>query len=69
MDNRMKYFDDDGNELNPDLFPKPQLCLSCKKNDDPNEEILCNLTRLDQRNEPEFICFAYENIFTKNISK
>ncbi|MCK5170460.1 MAG: hypothetical protein KAQ75_11330 [Bacteroidales bacterium] len=56
------YFDDDGNELNPDLIPKPNLCLSCKKNEDPNEEILCNLNRLDQRNESEFKCFAYEQI-------
>jgi hypothetical protein len=57
------YFDDDGNNLNPDLYPKPQLCLSCKKNDDESEEILCNLNRLDQVGEPEFICFAYQNKF------
>jgi len=25
------YFDDDGNQLNPDLIPKPGLCLTCKK--------------------------------------
>lgn len=55
------YFNDDGTELNPDLYPKPQLCLSCKKDDDPDEEILCNLNRLDQLDEPEFKCFAYEN--------
>lgn len=55
------FFDDDGNELNPDLYPKPQLCLSCKKDEDPNEEILCCLTRLDQIGEPEFKCYAYEN--------
>ena len=55
------YFNDDGSELNPDLYPKPQLCLSCKKDNNPNEEILCNLTRLDQFGEFEFKCFAYEN--------
>ena len=55
------YFNDDGTELNPDLYPKPQLCLSCKKDVDPDEEILCNLNRLDQLDEPEFKCFAYEN--------
>ena len=55
------YFMDDGTEMNPDLYPKPQLCLSCKKEDDPNEEILCNLNRLDQLNDPEFVCYAYEN--------
>ncbi len=42
----MPFFDDDGTEVNLDLFPKPQLCLSCKKRDDVKEELLCNLTRL-----------------------
>ena len=56
------YFSDDGTPLNPDLIPKPALCLSCRKNDDPYEEVLCNLTRLDQRNNTGFICFAYDNI-------
>ncbi|MBX9784447.1 MAG: hypothetical protein K2X48_14250 [Chitinophagaceae bacterium] len=55
----MPYFDDDGNEINPDLYPKPQLCFSCKKNEDPKEEMLCAMTRLDQLDEPEFKCFAY----------
>ncbi|MBM4175398.1 MAG: hypothetical protein FJ213_04395 [Ignavibacteria bacterium] len=63
MDKIFGYFDDSGNELNPDLIPKPQLCLSCKKNDEQGEEeILCNLTRLDQRNSDEFICHAYDKI-------
>ena len=56
----MSYYDDDGNKLNPNLFPLPQLCLSCKKKDDPNEEILCNLTRLAQIGAIEFICHAYK---------
>jgi hypothetical protein len=58
----MPYFDDDGTEVNPDLYPKPQLCLSCKKDEDPNEEMLCNLNRLDQRDEDDFKCFAYEEL-------
>ena len=61
MEHPMQYFDDDGKEINPNLFSKPQLCLSCEKNDTPKEEIVCNLTRLDQRLEQEFNCFAYEN--------
>ena len=56
------YYDDYGNKLNPNLIAKPSLCLSCKKNDDQNEEILCNLNRLDQRNSKEFICYAYEKL-------
>lgn len=40
----MGYYDDDGNELNPDLIPKPGLCIICRKNDDPDEELICDLT-------------------------
>jgi len=59
-DDRPRYFDDDGTELNPDLIPKPALCVSCAKDGDPNEEVLCSLNRLDQQGEAEFMCFAYE---------
>lgn len=58
----MIFFDDDGNQFNPNLHPLPGLCQSCKKKDDPNEELLCNLTRLDQQGEKEFKCFAYEKL-------
>lgn len=64
-----KYFDDDGTEINPDLipFPKPGLCITCKKDGQVGEEeILCNLTRSDQQGEEEFICEAYEQ---KDIEK
>ena len=53
-------YDDDGNKINPDLIPKPGLCLVCRKNDDPSEELLCNMTRFDQRNESDFKCYAFE---------
>ncbi len=56
------FFDDDGNEINPNLHPLPNLCLSCKKRNDPDEEMVCNLTRLDQVGEQEFKCFAYEKL-------
>ena len=57
----MPYFDDDGNELNPDLVSKPNLCIRCKKDEllDEDEEILCNLARLDQNDQKEFICYAF----------
>jgi hypothetical protein len=55
-----KYYFNDGTEYNPDLFPKPNLCLVCKKDSDPNEEILCNLNRMDQMDSSEFKCVAFE---------
>ena len=57
--NGMRYFDDDGTEFNPDLIPSPDLCVSCSKNDDPDQEALCNLTRADTADEEVFLCFAY----------
>ena len=66
MDEGAKYFDDDGTEVNPNLLPKPPLCIRCIKDSDPNEELLCNLNRLDQRNEAEFKCYAYESINNQN---
>ena len=63
-ENKPKYFDDDGSEINPDLIPNPDLCITCKKDGLPGEEMLCNLTRLtraDQQGEKEFRCDAYES--------
>jgi len=56
----MKFYDDDGTEINPELVPKPSLCITCKKDDDPSERMLCVMNRYDQVEENEFKCFAYE---------
>ena len=56
------YDDDDGSQINMDLISKPSLCASCIKNDNPNEELFCNMTRYDQKNDDEFKCYAYINI-------
>lgn len=56
------FFDDDGYEINSDLVKKPSLCLTCVHHDDPNEELLCTMTRFDQKDEKEFKCFAYKKI-------
>jgi len=61
MENQFfKFFDDDGKEINPDLIPKPSLCTSCKKDDDPTQEPLCTLTRFDQQGEDRFDCYTFE---------
>ena len=50
-------------EINPDLVPRPDLCVSCKKDGSPGkEEILCNLTRAGQQGKGKFRCEAYEPI-------
>ena len=55
------FYEDDGTKINPELISKPGLCVTCKKNDAGGmEEILCTLTRSDQRGEKDFECDAYE---------
>jgi len=54
------FFRDDGTPINPELVPKPSLCILCRKDDDSSEEIPCVLNRADQEGEPEFICDAFE---------
>ena len=58
----MKFYDDHGTEMNPGLIPKPDLYISCAKDDVPGkEEILCTLNRADQQGEPELHCEAYKS--------
>jgi len=54
------FFDDDGYEINTDLIKKPSLCITCINDDNPKEEMLCDMTRYDQKDDKEFKCFAYE---------
>jgi hypothetical protein len=54
------FFRDDGTEIELNLIAKPSLCVSCRKDQDPNEEIPCTLTRADQQGEETFECFAFE---------
>lgn len=53
------FFRDDGMPINPELVPKPNLCVSCRKDGDPAEKVLCILTRADQEGETEFMCHAF----------
>lgn len=57
------FYDDDGTKINPDLVPKPGLCLLCRKENDRSQLMLCTLNRMDQADEEgEFRCGAFEPI-------
>lgn len=56
-----RYWDDDGNELFPELYPTPSLCLSCEFHENIRRKIFCNLHRLDQEAGKEFECYSYLN--------
>jgi hypothetical protein len=63
MDDELEgFFTDDGVRVNPDLVPKPGLCITCKHDNDPTQRILCTLNRMDQQDEDHFKCYAYERI-------
>jgi hypothetical protein len=55
------FFMDDGTPVNTNFLKKPSLCVTCKKDDDQSESIFCNLTRMDQQGEAQFICDAYQS--------
>jgi hypothetical protein len=56
------FYDDDGNKIDPLTIKKPGLCLLCKHDEESDmvENILCIMTRHDQRNEENFECGAFE---------
>ena len=60
MEEPFGIFDDGGNRINPELIPKPSLCVLCRKDDDPEEEMMCLLNRADQQGEGKFQCGGYE---------
>ena len=62
-------YDDDGNKIDPNLMAKPALCATCKRDDDPKEEMLCALNRLDQQGEEEFYCDAYVSKFAEHADE
>lgn len=59
----MPYYDDDGNEIDVGSIPMPGMCLMCDKRGDEEEEILCNLTRLDQMNAKTFTCHSFSSLY------
>lgn len=54
------FFRDDGTRIDPALVSKPEQRLSCRREGDPAEEILCILTRNDQDGSPDFVCHAFK---------
>ena len=62
-EDNISFFDDNGEKLDPNLIVKPSLCTTCRKDDNPDQEIFCNLNRLDQKDEKDFECYAYESKF------
>lgn len=56
------FFDDDGNRLDPENIRIPSLCIACRRHcsDDWEEETMCTLMRLNQRDEDDFCCDGFK---------
>ena len=56
------FYDDDGNKIDLNSIPIPSLCIICKKYkiDEWDENLLCQMNRHDQHDEPDFKCGAFE---------
>ena len=55
-------YDDNGNKIDILDIPVPHLCLTCESflDDDWEENMLCNLSRAEKREEgEEFVCYAW----------
>jgi hypothetical protein len=53
------FFNDDGTPVNPSWVSKPGLCVTCRHDNDPGQEVFCALTRVDQQGGDGFRCEAY----------
>lgn len=58
------FYDDNGNKVNPDTVPVPNLCIICKSHqaDDWEENLMCLMNRFDQKDDPDFKCGAFKKI-------
>jgi len=56
------FYDDNGLEIDPNEIKKPSLCVICQKDNNPDEEIVCTLTRIDQKDEEGFVCYSFKKI-------
>ena len=54
------FFDDDGYEINMNLIKKPSLCISCINDNNPHEDLLCNMNKYNQKDKEEFVCGAFK---------
>ena len=62
----MPYWNDDGTEINPNDFPLPTLCMSCKRRHHEFDQILCNLYRIGHDHDTKFDCDRHASITSEN---
>jgi len=56
------YYDDYGNKINPDSYPTPKMCLSCRNFILKSQKILCTLNKINQEEGEDFECGAFDPV-------
>ncbi|PKR81275.1 hypothetical protein CW751_05500 [Brumimicrobium salinarum] len=53
------YYDDDGTKIDPNSYPTPKMCLSCKNFILKSQKVLCTLNKIGKEPGEEFECGDY----------
>ncbi|PWH86627.1 hypothetical protein [Brumimicrobium oceani] len=56
------YRDDDGTIIDPDLYPTPKMCLSCKNFILKSQKVLCTLNKISQEEGEDFECGGFDAV-------
>lgn len=59
----MPYNDEYGNEPESQKMSVPKMCLICERNYDPDEDVLCDLHRRNERENGIFKCGAFSSLY------
>ncbi len=56
------YNDDYGNRIDPNLYPTPRMCLSCKNFILKSQRVLCTLNKISQEVGEKFECGGFDPV-------
>lgn len=56
------YFDDDGNIIDPNSYPTPKMCLSCKNFILKSQKIMCTLMKVGLEEGENFECGTFDPV-------
>lgn len=56
------YRNDDGTIIDPDLYPTPKKCLSCKNFILKSQKVYCTLNKIGQEPGEEFQCGSFDGV-------
>ena len=55
----MPFYDEDDCEIHPDFIAMPDLCRSCRNDDDLSQYIFCEMRRIQRQHDDVFVCTSF----------